>query len=80
MGSTQDGPLTTNATCANSEDKGKDGSANARAPAIDEVRINPAPLLLGERTLLSADERAELIPGKPVAEAVTHLRYRVAKP
>jgi hypothetical protein len=29
----------------------------------------------------AAGERAELIPeGKPVAGAVTHLRYRVAKP
>jgi hypothetical protein len=36
---------------------------------------------MGEGTPLFAGERAELIAeGKPVAGAVTHLRYRVANP
>ena len=52
-----------------------------RADLLDEVRIHVVPLLMGEGTPLFAGERAELIPeGKPVAGAVTHLRYRVAKP
>jgi dihydrofolate reductase len=51
------------------------------AGLLDEVRIHLVPLLLGEGTPLFAGGRAELIPeGKPVAGAVTHLRYRVAKP
>ena len=45
------------------------------------LRIHLVPLLLGEGTPLFAGERGELIPeGKPVTGAVTHLRYRVAKP
>ena len=52
-----------------------------RAALLDEVRIHLVPLLLGEGTPLFAGERGELIPeGKPVTGAVTHLRYRVAKP
>ena len=52
-----------------------------RAGLLDEVRIHLVPLLLGEGTPLFAGERGELIlDGKPVAGAVTHLRYRVAKP
>jgi dihydrofolate reductase len=52
-----------------------------RAGLLDEVRIHLVPLLMGEGTRLFAGERAELIPeGKPVAGAVTHLRYRVSKP
>jgi dihydrofolate reductase len=52
-----------------------------RAGLLDEVRIHLVPLLLGEGTPLFAGERGELIQeGKPVAGAVTHLRYRVAKP
>src|ERR1700722_834666 len=51
-----------------------------RAGLLDEVRVHLVPLLLGEGTPLFAGERAELIPvGKPVAGAVTHLRYRVGK-
>jgi riboflavin biosynthesis pyrimidine reductase len=51
------------------------------AGLLDEVRIHLVPLLLGEGTPLCAGERGELIPeGKPVTGAVTHLRYRVAKP
>jgi dihydrofolate reductase len=51
-----------------------------RAGLLDEVRIHLVPLLLGEGTPLFAGERGELIQeGKPVAGAVTHLRYRVAK-
>jgi dihydrofolate reductase len=51
------------------------------AGLLDEVRIHLVPLVLGQGTPLFAGERAELIPeGKPVAGAVTHLRYRVAKP
>lgn len=52
-----------------------------RAGLLDEVRIHLVPLLMGEGTRLFAGEQAELIPeGKPVAGAVTHLRYRVSKP
>ena len=52
-----------------------------RAALLDEVRIHLVPLLLGDGTPLFAGERGELIQeGKPVAGAVTHLRYRVAKP
>ena len=52
-----------------------------RAGLLDEVRIHLVPLLMGEGTPLFAGERGELVPeGKPVAGAVTHLRYRVAKP
>jgi dihydrofolate reductase len=52
-----------------------------RAGLLDEVRIHLVPLLLGNGTPLFAGERAELIQeGEPVAGAVTHLRYRVAKP
>jgi dihydrofolate reductase len=52
-----------------------------RAGLLDEVHIHLVPLLMGEGTPLFAGERAELIPeGKPVAGAVTHLRYRVSKP
>jgi riboflavin biosynthesis pyrimidine reductase len=52
-----------------------------RAGLLDEVRVNLVPLLLGEGTPLFAGERGELIQeGEPVAGAVTHLRYRVAKP
>ena len=52
-----------------------------RAGLLDEVRIHLVPLLLGEGTPLFAGERGELIPeGKPVAGAVTHLRYRIARP
>ena len=52
-----------------------------RAGLLDEVRIHLVPLLMGDGTPLFAGERAELIPaGKPVAGAVTHLRYRVRKP
>jgi dihydrofolate reductase len=51
------------------------------AGLLDEVRIHLVPLLMGEGTPLFAGERAELIPqGKPIAGAVTHLRYRVRKP
>ena len=51
------------------------------AGQLDEVRIHLVPLLMGAGTPLFAGEWAELIPeGKPVAGAVTHLRYRVAKP
>jgi dihydrofolate reductase len=51
-----------------------------RADLLDEVRIHLVPLLLGEGTPLFAGEQAELIPeGKPVAGAVTHLRFRVAR-
>jgi riboflavin biosynthesis pyrimidine reductase len=52
-----------------------------RAGLLDEVRIHLVPLLMGEGTPLFAGERAELIQeGKPVAGAVTHLRYCVSKP
>ena len=51
-----------------------------RAGLLDEVRIHLVPLLMGEGTRLFAGDQAELIPeGKPVAGAVTHLRYRVSK-
>jgi dihydrofolate reductase len=52
-----------------------------RRRLLDEVRIAIVPLLMGAGTRLFAGERAELIPaGKPVTGAVTHLRYRVARP
>ena len=52
-----------------------------RAGLLDEVRIHLVPVLMGKGTPLFAGERAELIPeGQAVAGAVTHLRYRVAKP
>jgi dihydrofolate reductase len=52
-----------------------------RAGLLDEVRIHLVPLLLGDGTPLFTGQRGELIPqGTPVAGAVTHLRYRVAKP
>ena len=52
-----------------------------RAGLLDEVRIHLVPLLLGDGTPLFAGEQGELIPdGKPVAGAVTHLRYRVPRP
>ncbi len=52
-----------------------------RAGLLDEVHIHLVPILMGQGTLLFAGELAELIPvGKPVAGAVTHLRYRVPKP
>jgi dihydrofolate reductase len=52
-----------------------------RAGLLDEVRIHLVPVLMGEGAPLFAGERAELVPeGKPVAGAVTHLRYRVLKP
>jgi dihydrofolate reductase len=53
-----------------------------RAGLLDEVRLHLVPVLMGEGTPLFAGERGELIPeGKPVAgAAVTHLRYRVARP
>jgi dihydrofolate reductase len=52
-----------------------------REDLLGEVRIHLVPLLLGEGTPLFAGERGELIQeGKPVAGAVTHLRYRVAQP
>jgi dihydrofolate reductase len=52
-----------------------------RAGLLDEVRIHLVPLLVGQGTPLFAGERGELIQeGKPVAGAVTHLRYRVARP
>jgi dihydrofolate reductase len=52
-----------------------------RAGLLDDVHIHLVPLLMGEGTPLFAGEQAELIPeGKPVAGAVIHLRYRVAKP
>lgn len=51
------------------------------AGLLDEVRLHLVPVLLGHGTPLFDGERAELIPaGKPVTGAVTHLRYRVAKP
>jgi dihydrofolate reductase len=51
-----------------------------KAGLLDEVRIHLVPLLMGEGTRLFAGDQAELIPeGKPVAGAVTHLRYRVSK-
>ena len=51
-----------------------------RAGLLDEVHIHLIPLLMGDGTRLFDGERAELIPeGKPVAGAVTHLRYRVRK-
>jgi len=51
-----------------------------RAGLLDVMRIHLVPLLMGEGTRLFAGERAELIPeGKPVAGAVTHLRFRVGR-
>ncbi|MEU4698724.1 dihydrofolate reductase family protein [Nonomuraea dietziae] len=50
------------------------------AGLLDEMRIHLVPLLMGEGTPLFAGERAGLIlEGKPVAGAVTHLRYRVRR-
>lgn len=52
-----------------------------RAGLLDEVRLHLVPVLMGQGTPLFAGERGELIQeGTPVAGAVTHLRYRVAKP
>jgi dihydrofolate reductase len=52
-----------------------------RAGLLDVVWIHLVPRLMGEGTRLFDGEQAELIPeGKPVAGAVTHLRYRVPKP
>jgi dihydrofolate reductase len=51
-----------------------------RAGLLDEIWIHLVPLLLGAGTRLFEGEQAALIPeGKPVAGAVTHLRFRVAK-
>ena len=51
------------------------------AGLLDEVRLHLVPVLMGEGTPLFAGQHAALIPvGNPVAGAVTHLRYRVAKP
>lgn len=51
------------------------------AGLLDEVHLHLVPLLLGRGTPLFDGEQADLIPdGKPVAGAVTHLRYRVSKP
>jgi dihydrofolate reductase len=51
-----------------------------RAGLLDEVWIHLVPRLMGEGTRLFDGVPAELIPeGKPVAGAVTHLRYRVSK-
>src|SRR5215207_259188 len=52
-----------------------------RAGLLDVVWIHLVPRLMGEGTRLFDGQQAELIPeGKPVAGAVTHLRYRVPKP
>jgi dihydrofolate reductase len=52
-----------------------------KAGLLDELQIHVVPLLMGEGTPLFVGEQAELIAeGKPAAGAVTHLRYRVAKP
>ena len=51
------------------------------AGLLDEVRLHLVPLLMGQGTPLFDGHRAELIPErKPVAEAATHVRYRVPKP
>ncbi|WP_406007634.1 dihydrofolate reductase family protein [Streptomyces sp. NBC_00637] len=50
------------------------------AGLLDEVHIHLVPLLMGRGTPLFAGERAELVSlGKPIAGAVTHLRYRVVR-
>ena len=57
------------------------GPATAQGGPARRGAHPPRPLLMGEGTPLLGRERAELIPeGKPVAGAVTHLRYRVPKP
>jgi hypothetical protein len=65
-------------TAGNGPDGGVDAGFSPANAAVGAAVIG---LLLGEGTPLFAGERGELIPeGKPIAGAVTHLRYRVAKP
>jgi dihydrofolate reductase len=57
------------------------GQGLLRAGLLDEVWIHLVPVLLGDGTPMFAGERGELIAdSEPRAGAVTHLRYRVAKP